>query len=153
MAGASATDFCTALASLASRLGSIELNADEIPASVMSPDAAELRSSFYDATIQTHLFPQEGWSGDGSAVVTAALKAVQEDEDAERLLLQQLKRLVQSVCELQENEARSRVLVKSTALSVSINVQATEATKLSVEAKPLLVAAGHNDSASEPHSL
>ena len=95
MAGASATDFCTALASLASRLGSIELNADEIPASVMSPDAAELRSSFYDATIQTHLFPQEGWSGDGAAVVTAALKAVQEDEDAERLLLQQLKRLVQ----------------------------------------------------------
>ena len=66
MAGASATDFCTALASLASRLGSIELNADEIPASVMSPDAAELRSSFYDATIQTHLFPAEGWSGDGA---------------------------------------------------------------------------------------
>ena len=144
MAGASATDFCTALASLASRLGSIELNADEIPASVMSPDAAELRSSFYDTTIQSHLFPQEGWSGDGSAVVTAALKAVQEDEDAEHLLLQQLKRLLQSVCELQENEARSRVMVKATALSVSINVQATEATRLSVEAKPLLAAAGHS---------
>ena len=113
MAGASAAD-CTALASLASRLGGIELNADDIQASVMSPDAAELRSSFYDATIQTHHFPAEGWSGDGADVVTQALKAVQEDEDAERLLLQQLKRLVQSVCELQENEARARVLVKST---------------------------------------
>ena len=77
MVGASATDFCTALVSLVSRLGNIELNADDIPASFMSPDAAELRCSFYDATIQTHLFPAEGWSGDGADVVTQALKVVQ----------------------------------------------------------------------------
>ena len=141
MATITAADMLARLEALGSSLASNRLVLQTAALAVMSPDAAGDKSEA-NTTLKSAAFPEDGWTGEGSATLTSATGDIKSDDGAMALFSEAIYQALEDIREGDTAAAKQRVKDIVHPLCAALQSSVTEIRTLAGEAKSLLAAPG-----------